>query len=163
MNLDAPRVVNQWRAERGATTARVHGAWRLTVKRPRTYTQEMRQSRKGSSARIESKGARVPRRGDRPLRRAQGDASEIHGEETPLTHGPNAPAIAANVRGERADTGECGPREKKMRWGGQRFGPSARKLCSFFYYSFLFFILFPNSNFKSILNLNFQTWRQVHY
>jgi hypothetical protein len=154
---------NERRTERGATTVRVHGAWRLTVKRPRTYTQEMRQGRKGSSARIESKGARVLRRGDRPLRRAQGDASGIHGEETPLTRGPNAPAIAANVRGERADTGECGPREKKMRWAGQRFGPSARKLCFFYLLFFSFFVLFPNSNFKSILNLNFQTWRQVHY
>jgi hypothetical protein len=110
MNLDAPRVVNQRRAERGATTVRVHGAWRLTVKRPRTYTQAMRQSRKGSSARIESKGARVPRRGDRPLRRAQCDASEIHGEETP--HGLE--------QGERMEEGRVRIRSYAPRSGSPR-------------------------------------------
>jgi hypothetical protein len=33
----------------------------------------------------------------------------------------------------------------------------------FLFILFPFFVLFPNSNFKSILNLNFQAWWQVHY
>jgi hypothetical protein len=81
------------------------------VERPRTYTQEMRQSQKGSSARIESKGARVPRRGDRPLQRAQGDASEIHGEETPLTSGSHPPVA----------------RQKLMHARGWRPGPTRQQ------------------------------------
>jgi hypothetical protein len=79
-----------------------------------------------------------------------------------LTRGPNAPAIATNVRGERRTQGNVGRAKRKQGGPASGLGP-AHVSSALFLLSFLFFVLFPNSNFKSILNLNFQTWRQVHY
>ena len=85
----------------------------LAVEPAPPWTQSSRSYPSDFGASLGYKSGAVPRRGDRPLRRAQGDASEIHGEETPLTSGSHPPVA----------------RRKLMHARGWRPGPTRQQQC----------------------------------